>query len=122
MYLFVFLYHLFVFYSTSCISIIDLYFHDNITTGDGEVDFIPDYISEVMSPEYSLSKAREWFKLEDTNKDGYVSEAELVTIAMNIGMTKDDAEKTASEYYMSADTNGDRLLDWDGKENTAMIR
>ncbi|KAJ8310427.1 hypothetical protein KUTeg_012292 [Tegillarca granosa] len=79
--------------------------------GNGEVDFIPDYLMEVSSPHYSTTVAREWFDLEDTNHDGYVSRDELIKIAENIGMSREEAEQTADGYYMIVD-DGDQKLDW----------
>ncbi|XP_033760536.1 calmodulin-like [Pecten maximus] len=82
------------------------------TNGDGEVDFIPDYLTEMATPNYSATTAREWFDLEDADQDGYVTKDELIAIARNIGMSPEKAEETANGYYMGADTNGDRQLDW----------
>lgn len=82
------------------------------SNGDGDVDFIPDYISEISAPNYSVSMAKEWFQLEDTNHDGYVSRDELVNIAQNIGMSPQEALQTAQGYYMIADTNRDSRLNW----------
>ncbi|XP_052105427.1 calmodulin-like [Mytilus californianus] len=82
------------------------------TNGDGDVDFIPDYLSEISAPNYSASMAKEWFELEDSNHDGYVSRDELVNIAQNIGMSPREALETAEGYYMIADVNGDHRLTW----------
>lgn len=82
--------------------------------GDGDVDFIPDYVSEISAPNYSVSMAKEWFQLEDTNHDRYVSRDELVNIAQNIGMSPQEALQTAQGYYMIADMNGDNRLNWKG--------
>ncbi|WAR28001.1 CALM-like protein, partial [Mya arenaria] len=49
--------------------------------GDGSVDFIPDYLMEVSSPDFDVAIAKEWFSLEDTNGDGYVTREELINIA-----------------------------------------
>lgn len=81
--------------------------------GDGSVDFIPDYLLEVSSPDFDLNTAREWFELEDTNGDGYVSRDELIDIALKVGMSQEEAEQTAIGYYMSADRNGDGKLSWE---------
>lgn len=81
---------------------------------DGTVDFIPDYLSEISAPNYSVTMAKEWFELEDTNNDGYVSRDELVKIALNIGMSAREAIQTADGYYMIADANGDQKLNWKG--------
>lgn len=89
---------------------------DNILVhlGDGSVDFIPDYLIEVSSPDFDINTAREWFELEDTNGDGYVSRDELIDIALKVGMSQQEAEQTAIGYYMSADKNGDAKLSWEG--------
>ena len=55
--------------------------------GDGSVDFIPDYLMEVSSPDFDLATAKEWFALEDTNADGFVSRDELVNIATKVRTT-----------------------------------
>ncbi|XP_045202119.1 uncharacterized protein LOC123555585 [Mercenaria mercenaria] len=81
--------------------------------GDGSVDFIPDYLMEVSSPDFDLNTAKEWFDLEDTNGDGYVSRDELIAIAVKVGMPREEAERTAVGYYMSADQNGDNKLSWE---------
>jgi len=81
--------------------------------GDGSVDFIPDYLMEVSSPDYDLKTAQEWFELEDTNGDNEVSARELMAIAVKVGMTKEEAKKAVLGYYMSADTNGDGKLSWE---------
>ena len=83
-------------------------------SGDGSVDFIPDYLMEVSSPDYGTNTAREWFDLEDTNGDGFVTRDELINIATNVGMSREEAEQTAIGYYMSADQNGDGKLSWKG--------
>lgn len=83
--------------------------------GDGSVDFIPDYLMEVSSPDFDLNTAREWFELEDTNGDGYVSKDELLTIAEKVGMTKKEAEQSVMGYYMSVDRNKDNRLSWKGE-------
>ena len=85
-----------------------------IFAGDGSVDFIPDYLMEVSSPDYGTNTAREWFDLEDTNGDGFVTRDELINIATNVGMSREEAEQTAIGYYMSADQNGDGKLSWKG--------
>ena len=72
---------------------------------------------EVSSPDYGTNAAREWFDLEDTNGDGYVSRDELIKIATNVGMSQEEAEQTAIGYYMSADQNGDGKLSWEGKHS-----
>lgn len=82
------------------------------SNGDGDVDFIPDYLAEISSPNYSVSMAQEWFNLEDTNHDGFVSLKELVNIAENIGMSPGEALETAQGYYMIADVDGDQRLNW----------
>ncbi|KAL4219968.1 hypothetical protein ACF0H5_020379 [Mactra antiquata] len=81
--------------------------------GDGSVDFIPDYLMEVSSPNFDLNTAREWFDLEDTNGDGFVSRDELISIATRVGMPPEEAERTAMGYYMSADQNNDGQLSWE---------
>lgn len=58
--------------------------------------------------------AKEWFELEDSNHDGYVSRDELVNIAQNIGMSPREALETAEGYYMIADVDGDHRLTWNG--------
>ncbi|KAL5004723.1 hypothetical protein ScPMuIL_018179 [Solemya velum] len=80
--------------------------------GNGVIDFIPDYIMEVSSPDYSQRTAKEWFNLEDVNQDGYVSKDELLKIALNVGMNMEEAEQTVLGYYMRADENGDGKLEW----------
>lgn len=87
--------------------------------GDGSVDFIPDYLMEVSSPDYGINTAREWFDLEDTNGDGFVTRDELIKIATNVGMSREEAEQTAIGYYMSADQNGDGKLSWKGKNSSS---
>lgn len=82
--------------------------------GNGVIDFVPDYVAEVLSPTYSLNKAKEWFQLEDSNRDGLVSRDELLTIAMNIGMTPKQAAETVDLFYMTGDINGDGKLNWKG--------
>ncbi|KAK3585616.1 hypothetical protein CHS0354_004527 [Potamilus streckersoni] len=81
--------------------------------GDGSVDFIPDYLLEISAPDYDTATAMEWFQLEDLNNDGFVSKDELIKIAMNVGMPRQEAEQTAMGYYMSADQNGDSRLSWE---------
>lgn len=91
-----------------------MYFILSPTTGNGVIDFIPDYLTEVMSPTYGLSKAKEWFQLEDSNRDGYVSRDELIQIALNVGFPPEEAEDAVDMFYMSGDVNGDRKLNWKG--------
>lgn len=87
--------------------------------GNGVIDFVPDYVAEVLSPTYSLNKAKEWFQLEDSNRDGLVSRDELLTIAMNIGMTPKQAAETVDLFYMTGDINGDGKLNW--KEYSSVV-
>jgi Ca2+-binding EF-hand superfamily protein len=68
---------------------------------------------EVSSPDLDLITAKEWFDLEDTNGDGFVSRDELIAIAMKVGMPRKEAERSAVGYYMSADKNGDNKLSWE---------
>ena len=82
--------------------------------GDGSVDFIPDYLMEVSSPDFDLNTAKEWFELEDTDGDGFVSKEELLTIAEKVGMSKEEAEQSVLGYYMSVDRNNDSKLSWKG--------
>lgn len=70
---------------------------------------------EVSSPDFDIKTAREWFQLEDTNGDGYVSKDELLTIAEKVGMTKQEAEQSVLGYYMSVDRNKDNRLSWQGE-------
>ena len=86
-------------------------------TGDGSVDFIPDYLMEVSDPDFDLNTAKEWFTLEDTNGDGHVSAKELIEIALKVGMPRSEAENTVAGYYMSADRNGDEQLSWEGERH-----
>jgi Ca2+-binding EF-hand superfamily protein len=78
---------------------------------------------EVSSPDLDLITAKEWFDLEDTNGDGFVSRDELIAIAMKVGMPREEAERTAVGYHMSADKNVDNKLSWEGKHlyNTTII-
>lgn len=87
--------------------------------GNRVIDFVPDYVAEVLSPTYSLNKAKEWFQLEDSNRDGLVSRDELLTIAMNIGMTPKQAAETVDLFYMTGDVNGDGKLNW--KEYSSVV-
>ncbi|XP_025078730.1 calmodulin-like protein 7 isoform X2 [Pomacea canaliculata] len=78
--------------------------------GDSVIDFIPEYVLDISSPDMSPEAAREWFMLEDRNGDSYVAKSELLTIAENLGMSPDQAEDSVSSYYMSADANKDEQL------------
>ncbi|WAR28004.1 CALL3-like protein [Mya arenaria] len=80
--------------------------------GDGSVDFIPDYLMEVSSPDFDVATAKEWFSLEDTNGDGYVTRDELINIATKVGMPPEEARQTVNGFYMAADANGDGKLSW----------
>ncbi|XP_012946600.2 probable calcium-binding protein CML23 [Aplysia californica] len=42
--------------------------------GNGMIDFIPEYVEDLTTPDFTLEAANEWFQLQDTNDDGYVSE------------------------------------------------
>ncbi|XP_062592323.1 uncharacterized protein LOC134253757 [Saccostrea cucullata] len=88
--------------------------------GNGIIDFIPDYISEVVSPSYGLSKAKEWFQLEDSNRDGFVSRSELIQIAINVGLSPRDARDTVDMFYMTGDKNGDGKLNWEEYSSVVM--
>jgi len=89
--------------------------------GDGSVDFIPDYLMEVSSPNFDMNTANEWFNLEDTDGDGYVSRDELINIAIRVGMPQEEAERTAMGYYMSADQDGDGRLSWEEYKPLFMV-
>nr|UTK45794.1 calmodulin-like protein [Crepidula fornicata] len=81
--------------------------------GDGVINFIPEYVMDIATPDMTPEAAREWFDLEDTNRDGYVTRAELMTIAQQLGMTSQQADASVSSYYMSVDRDGDDRLDFD---------
>lgn len=83
--------------------------------GDSVIDFIPEYVLDISSPDMSPEAAREWFMLEDRNGDSYVAKSELLTIAENLGMSPDQAEDSVSSYYMSADANKDEQLSFQGE-------
>lgn len=76
---------------------------------------------EVSSPNFDLNTAKEWFNLEDTNGDGYVSRDELINIAIRVGMPPEEAKRTAMGYYMSADQDGDGQLSWEGKNGMFVV-
>ncbi|KAK6167200.1 hypothetical protein SNE40_021292 [Patella caerulea] len=81
--------------------------------GNGIIELIPEYILDITTPDYTQTGAREWFDLEDTDGDGFVSSDELETIALNVGMSRDEALGTVNTYYMTMDTNKDGKLSWD---------
>ncbi|XP_022288635.2 uncharacterized protein LOC111100809 [Crassostrea virginica] len=86
---------------------------------NGVIDFVPDYVTEVLSPSYGRNKAKEWFQLEDSNRDGVVSRSELIAIATNIGMSPKEAAETVDLFYMAGDQDGDGRLNW--KEYSSVV-
>lgn len=92
-----------------------IYLSDFPLAGDSVIDFIPEYVLDISSPDMSPEAAREWFMLEDRNGDSYVAKSELLTIAENLGMSPDQAEDSVSSYYMSADANKDEQLSFQGE-------
>ncbi|XP_046560803.1 calmodulin-like protein 7 [Haliotis rubra] len=81
--------------------------------GDGIIDFVPEYVKNVITPDYSEENAKEWFNLDNTNGDDFVTRDELMTIARHIGTPEEQADAQVSGYYLSNDKNGDDKLDWD---------
>ncbi|XP_046374553.1 calmodulin-like protein 7 [Haliotis rufescens] len=81
--------------------------------GDGVIDFVPEYVKNVITPDYSVENAREWFNLDNTNGDEFVTRDELMSIARHIGTPEEQAAAQVSGYYLSNDKNGDDKLDWD---------
>ena len=63
----------------------------------------------------TLDAASEWFALEDSDADGYVSRRELMHIAQHLGMTPQEADASVSSYYMTVDADGDDRLSFDGQ-------
>ncbi|CAL1530249.1 unnamed protein product [Lymnaea stagnalis] len=83
------------------------------SNGNGAIDFVPEYVHDMAAPDYTLEGANEWFKLQDTNDDSFVTEAELVKVAEAVGMSPEEALDTVQGYYMSADANKDGKLSLD---------
>nr|QGZ07371.1 calmodulin-like protein [Onchidium reevesii] len=83
------------------------------SNGNGDIDFVPEYVEDLSAPDYSLAGATEWFNLQDTNDDGFVTEQELMQVATAIGMSPQEALNTVRGYYMTADQNGDSKLSFD---------
>ncbi|KAH9512660.1 Calcium-dependent protein kinase 3 [Bulinus truncatus] len=80
------------------------------SNGNGAIDFVPEYIHDMAAPDNTLEGAKEWFHLQDTNDDGFVTEPELVKVAEAVGMSPDEALETVQGYYMSADQDKDGKL------------
>ena len=76
-------------------------------------------MTEVLSPSYGRNKAKEWFQLEDSNRDGVVSRSELIAIATNIGMSPKEAAETVDLFYMAGDLDGDGRLNWKGTPSSS---
>ena len=85
-----------------------------LSTGNGIIEFVPEYVKNIVVPDHSEETAREWFNLDDTNGDGYVTREELLSITRHLGIPADRAHLKVSSYYMSNDKNGDDKLNWDG--------
>ncbi|XP_041347789.1 calmodulin-like protein 7 [Gigantopelta aegis] len=81
--------------------------------GNGVIEFVPEYIRNIVVPDNSEETAREWFALDDTNGDGYVTRDELLAITNHVGTPADRGELKVASYYMSNDKNGDDKLSWD---------
>lgn len=63
---------------------------------------------------YSFNKVKEWFQLEDFNRDGLVFRDELFIIVMNIGMIFKQVVEIVDLFYMIGDINGDGKFNWKG--------
>ncbi|KAK7090818.1 hypothetical protein V1264_010569 [Littorina saxatilis] len=81
--------------------------------GNGRIEFIPEYILDIATPDMTPEAAAEWFSLEDGDADGYVTRRELMRIAQHLGMTPQQADASVSSYYMSVDTDDDDRLSFD---------
>ncbi|XP_076435649.1 neo-calmodulin-like [Babylonia areolata] len=81
--------------------------------GNGIIEFVPEYIMDILSPDLTSDSAEEWFQLEDTDDDGFVSREELMSIAQRLGMSDEQAEESVASYYMSVDEDGDDRLSFD---------
>lgn len=81
--------------------------------GNGVIEFIPEYILDIATPDMTQEAAVEWFSLEDSDGDGYVTRRELMNIAQQLGMSPEQADASVSSYYMAMDTNGDDRLSFD---------
>ncbi|XP_076453699.1 uncharacterized protein LOC143288914 [Babylonia areolata] len=81
--------------------------------GNGQIDFIPEYVLDIATPDMTAEAAEEWFSLEDRDHDGFVSRQELQTIAQLLGMSPQQAKIGVSSYYMSVDKDGDDRLSFD---------
>ena len=86
------------------------FFSDN-----GAIEFIPEYVLDIATPDMTPEAAAEWFSLEDSDADGYVTRRELMRIAQHLGMTPQQADASVSSYYMSVDTDGDDRLSFEGE-------
>ena len=84
-------------------------------SGNGAIELIPEYILDIATPDMTPEAAAEWFALEDSDADGYVTRSELMRIAQQLGMTPEQADDSVSSYYMSVDTDGDDKLSFDGE-------
>ncbi|KAK7480565.1 hypothetical protein BaRGS_00028141, partial [Batillaria attramentaria] len=83
--------------------------------GNRIIEFIPEYILDIATPDMTAEAAAEWFALEDSDGDGFVTRRELLRIAQQLGMSPDQADGSVSSYYMAMDTNGDDRLSFDGQ-------
>lgn len=77
--------------------------------GNGVLDFVPDYVQSLSSGENTLDNAKEWFYLQDTNDDGFVSSDEVHNVAENLGVPPENFQS----YYMAFDNNNDGKLSFD---------
>lgn len=81
--------------------------------GDGIIDFVPEFVKLFITTDHSIENAMEWFNLDDTDGDGYVTGRELMVITTHLGTPEDQARDQVQGYYLSNDKNGDGKLDWD---------
>uniref|UniRef100_A0A2C9JF49 EF-hand domain-containing protein n=1 Tax=Biomphalaria glabrata TaxID=6526 RepID=A0A2C9JF49_BIOGL len=83
------------------------------SNGNGALDFVPEYVQDMSVPDNTPEGATEWFRLHDTNDDGFVTQSELENVAIAIGMSPEDAAATVQGYYMSSDLDKDGKLTFD---------
>uniref|UniRef100_A0A0B7B732 EF-hand domain-containing protein n=1 Tax=Arion vulgaris TaxID=1028688 RepID=A0A0B7B732_9EUPU len=92
---------------------VEAFIHRRDTNGNGAIDFVPEYVHDMTVSDYTMGGATEWFHLQDTNDDGFVSENELMNTTQALGVSPEEALNAVQGYYMAADLDKDEKLSFD---------
>ena len=85
-----------------------------LLSGNGVIEFIPEYVTNMVTRDMSQEAAVEMFELDDTDHNGRISRDELLGIARRLGVPEQEATDQIERYYMSLDSDNNGSLEFNG--------